>query len=80
MCKPEVPKLAHAHTFCRGVYGDKHRGKTYAHALTLALPVCTCGFRCPNSFSCYPYGVPACCCESADTDERKKDHNYEKGM
>ena len=19
MCKPEVPKLAHAHTFCRGV-------------------------------------------------------------
>ena len=24
--------------------------------------------------------MPACCCESADTDERKKDHNYEKGM
>ena len=21
----------------------EHRGKTYAHALTLALPVCTCG-------------------------------------
>ena len=21
----------------------QHRGKTYAHALTLALPVCTCG-------------------------------------
>ena len=26
----------------------QHRGKTYAHALTSALPVCTCGFRCPN--------------------------------
>ena len=26
----------------------EHRGKTYAHALTSALPACTCAFRCPN--------------------------------
>ena len=28
--------------------------------------------------SCSPCGVPACCCESATTDERTKDHNYKK--
>ena len=27
---------------------NEHRGKRYAHALTSALPVCTCGFGCPN--------------------------------
>ena len=24
--------------------------------------------------------MPACCCETAATDERKKDHNCKKGM
>ena len=57
---------------------SQHRGKTYAHALTSALPVCTCGSVARINLVVTLAVCQACCCESAAADERKKDHNCKK--
>ena len=54
----------------------QHRGKTYAHALTSAFPVCTCG-----SVARMNLVVSLAVCQIVvmnQQDERKNDHNYKK--
>ena len=34
MCKPEMPKLTHAHTFCRGVRWARGRHMSYVNGAT----------------------------------------------
>ena len=66
-------------------YAWEHHGKTYAHALASALPVCTWG-SVARIYLVVPLAVfqvlwiKCCskCCESAAADERKEDYNYKK--